>query len=132
MFVKSKTKIDRKRLSKSRYITTFQARFARREKSLVKHFCHQKGRSFDFLSFEGKRVDFGASKAKLRRFKIRRFCDKMRPFCTISASPFFGKSTQIYIHSFILHSYISCHRHDHELYLWNAHSACGNPFLSQS
>ena len=33
------------------------------------------------LSFEGKRIDFGANKPKLWRFEIRAFCDKMRPFC---------------------------------------------------
>ena len=40
------------------------------------------------LSFEGKRIDVGANKLKLRRFEIRAFCDKMRSFCTISASTF--------------------------------------------
>ena len=40
------------------------------------------------LSFEGKRIDIGANKPKLRRFEIRAFCDKMRSFCTISASTF--------------------------------------------
>ena len=40
------------------------------------------------LSFEGKCIDVGANKPKLRRFEIRAFCDKMRSFCTISASTF--------------------------------------------
>ena len=40
------------------------------------------------LSFEGKRIDVGANKPKLRRSEIRAFCDKMRSFCTISASTF--------------------------------------------
>ena len=40
------------------------------------------------LSFEGKRIDVGANKPKLRRFEIRAFCDKTRSFCTISASTF--------------------------------------------
>ena len=40
------------------------------------------------LSFEGKRIDVGANKPKLRRFEIRAFSDKMRSFCTISASTF--------------------------------------------
>ena len=40
------------------------------------------------LSFEGKRIDVGANKLKLRRFEIRALCDKMRSFCTISASTF--------------------------------------------
>ena len=40
------------------------------------------------LSFEGKRIDVGANKPKLRRFEIRAFCDKMRSFCTVSASTF--------------------------------------------
>ena len=81
-------KLTGSRLSKSRYSTNFQARFARREKSLVKNFSDWKERSFDLLSFEGKSVDFGANKPKLRRLKIRAFCDKMRPFYTISASTF--------------------------------------------
>ena len=40
------------------------------------------------LSFEGKRIDVGANKPKIRRFEVRAFCDKMRSFCTISASTF--------------------------------------------
>ena len=40
------------------------------------------------LSFEGKRIDVGANKLRLGRFEIRAFCDKMRSFCTISASTF--------------------------------------------
>ena len=40
------------------------------------------------LSFEGKRIDVGANKLKLRRFEFRAFCDKMRSFCTLSASTF--------------------------------------------
>ena len=39
-------------------------------------------------SFEGKRIDVGANKLKLGRFEIRAFCDKMRSFCTTSASTF--------------------------------------------
>ena len=39
-------------------------------------------------SFEGKRIDVGANKLKLLRFEIRAFCDKMRSFCTTSASTF--------------------------------------------
>ena len=98
MFLKSKTKIDRKRLSKSRYSTKskIQARFLRRGKSLVKNFWDSKERSSKFMSFEGKRINFGAGKPKLWQFEIRCFCDKMRPFCTISTDTF-GKSTQIYI-----------------------------------
>ena len=33
-------------------------------------------------------MDVGANKPKLRRFEIRAFCDRMRSFCTISASTF--------------------------------------------
>ena len=40
------------------------------------------------LSFEGKRIDVGANKPKLRRFEIGAFSDKMRSFCTNSASTF--------------------------------------------
>ena len=39
-------------------------------------------------SFEGKRIDVGANKLKLGRFESRAFCDKMRSFCTTSASTF--------------------------------------------
>ena len=86
MFLKSETKTDRKKAVKiRRYSTNFQARFVRKEKSLVKNSAIRKR---DLVSFEGKRIDFGANKSKLRRFEIRPFCDKMRPFCTISASTF--------------------------------------------
>ena len=40
------------------------------------------------LSFEVKPIDVGAKKPKVRPFEIRAFCDKMRSFCTISASTF--------------------------------------------
>ena len=40
------------------------------------------------LHSEGKRIDVGANKPKLRRFELRAFWDKMRSFCTISASTF--------------------------------------------
>ena len=71
MFLKSKAKLDRKKLSKSRYSTQFQARFVRREKSLVKKFLALKKRSFDCLSFEGKRIEFRASKPRLQRERER-------------------------------------------------------------
>ena len=50
------------------------------------------------LSFEGKRIDVGANKPKLRRFEIRAFCDKMRSFCTISASTFWKIQPDIYMY----------------------------------
>ena len=87
-FLRTKQKLTGRRLSKSRYGTNVRARFTRREKSLVKNFSHQKERSFDLLSFEGKRIEVGANKLKLRLFEIRAFCDKTRSFCTISASTF--------------------------------------------
>ena len=88
-FLRARQKLTGRRLSKSRNGTNVRARFARREKSLVKQFQRLKReRSFDLLSFEGKRIDVGANKLKLRRFEIRAFCDKMRSFCTISASTF--------------------------------------------
>ena len=40
------------------------------------------------LHFEGKRIDVGANKPKLRRFELRAFWDKMRSFCTNSANTF--------------------------------------------
>ena len=87
-FLRARQKLTGRRLSKIRYGTNVGARFARREKSLVKNFGDDKKRSFDLLSFEGKRIDVGANKPKLRRFEIRAFWDKMRSFCTISASTF--------------------------------------------
>ena len=53
------------------------------------------------LSFEGKRIDVGANKPKLRRFEIRAFCDKMRSFCTISRSTFWKLQPDIYIYIYI-------------------------------
>ena len=40
VFLRSKTGNDRKRLSKSRYSTTFQLGFVSIEKSLVKNYVH--------------------------------------------------------------------------------------------
>ena len=87
-FLRARQKLTGRRLSKSRYGTNVRARFVRKEKSLLKNFSNQNERSFDLLSFEGKRIDVGANKLKLRRFETRAFCDKMRSFCTISASTF--------------------------------------------
>ena len=42
VFLKTKAKIDRKRLSKSRYSKKIQARLVRRKKLFVKNFCHKK------------------------------------------------------------------------------------------
>ena len=85
-FLKVRQKLTESRLSKSRYSLNFQARFVGGEKSFV---------SFDFLSFEGRRINFGANKPKLRRFEMRLFRDKMRPFVQFQRVPF-GKSTQKY------------------------------------
>ena len=74
------------------YSTKFQARFANGIKVFIRTFCNYKERSSNFLSFEGKRIDFGVSKPKLRRFEIGRFCDKMRPFYTILAGTFILKN----------------------------------------
>ena len=86
-FLKVTQKLIGSRLSKSRYSTNFQARFVRREKSLVK---------ISAIKFEGKRIVFGASKPKLRRFEIRP-CYKMRPFGSISASTFWKIHPDIHI-----------------------------------
>ena len=68
---------------------TEQSAFCEKEKIAREKFLRFKRKiSFNFLSFEGKRIDFGISKPKLRRFEIRHFCDKMRPFCTISSDTF--------------------------------------------
>ena len=66
------------------------------------------------LSFEGKRIDVGANKLKWGRFDIRVFCDKMRSFCTISASTFWKIQPDILSYLSVwalLHSYtmISIH-----------------------
>ena len=66
-----------------------------------KKFQPLKKRSFDLLSFEGKRIHVGAKKPKLRRFEIRAFCDKMRSFCTISASTFWKIQPYIQIYIYI-------------------------------
>ena len=58
-------------------------------------------RSFSTAGTEGKRIDFGANKRKLRRFEIRPFCDKMRPFCTISVRSFWKTHPDIYIYIYI-------------------------------
>ena len=100
-FLRARQKLIGRRLSKSRYGTNVRARFARRENSLVKNFSDQKERSFDLLSFEGKRIDVGANKLKLRRFEIRAFCDKMRSFCTISASTFWKIQPDIWQRKYI-------------------------------
>ena len=100
-FLRARQKQNGSLLSKSRYGTDVRGRFARREKSLVKNFSVKKERSFHLLSFEGKPIDDGANKPKLRRFEISAFCDKMRSFCTVSASTFWkiqpedGKETLI-------------------------------------
>ena len=46
-------------------------------------------------------MDFGANKPKLRRFEIRAFCDKMRPFCTISGSTFWKTHPDICIYVYM-------------------------------
>ena len=71
---------DRNRLSKSRDSTTYQLRFVSTETSLVKNCCNWQERSSNSCLFEDKCFNFGAGKPKLRRFQIRRFCNKMRPF----------------------------------------------------
>ena len=96
-FLKVRQKLTGSRLSKSRYSTNFQARLVRREKLHVKNFCNRKERSFDLLSFEGKRIDFGANRPKLRQLEIRPFCDKMRPFSTISWSTFWKIHTDVHV-----------------------------------
>ena len=90
-------------------------RVLREEKIAGKNVCYLKERSFDLLSFEGKCINFGASKQKLRQFEIRRFCDKMRPFCTISASTFWKIHPDIHTHiHVIIHIYIHTHTHTHK------------------
>ena len=88
MFLKSETKTDRKPAVKITLQYKRSIAFCEKGKIAPKKFQPLKERSFDLLSFEGKRIDVGANKPKLRPFEIRAFCDKMRSFCTISASTF--------------------------------------------
>ena len=88
MFLKSEIKTDRKPAVKITLQYKRSSAFCEKGKIARKKFQRFKERSFDLLSFEGKRIDVGAKKPKLRRFEIRAFCVKMRSFCTISASTF--------------------------------------------
>ena len=65
VFLKSKTKLDRKRLSKSRSSTNFQARFVRREKLLVEKFCNKKEKIFRFPVFWRKAHRFWSKQAEI-------------------------------------------------------------------
>ena len=78
-FLKAKQKLAG-RGCQNHAIVQFFERVCEKRKIAREKFLRLKNRSSDFLSFEGKCIDFGASKQKLRRFEIRRFCDKMRPF----------------------------------------------------
>ena len=88
LFLKSETKTDRKAAVKITLRYKRSSAFCEKGKSARKEFRDEKERSFDLLSFQGRRIDVGANKPKLRRFEIRVFWDKMRSFCTISASTF--------------------------------------------
>ena len=88
MFLKSETKTDRKPAVKITLQYRRSSAFCEKGKIARKNFQRLKREIFDLLSFEGKRIDVGANKPKLRRFEIRAFSDKMRSFCTISASTF--------------------------------------------
>ena len=86
--LKSETKTHRKPAVKITLQYKLSSAFCEKGKIARKKFLQLKERSFDLLSFGGRRIDLGANKPKLRRFEVRAFCDKMRPFCTISASTF--------------------------------------------
>ena len=98
MFLKSKTKTDRKPAVKVTLQYKLSSAFYEKGKIARKTFFIIKKRSFGVLSFEGKHVNFGASKPKLRRIESR-------PFCTISASTFWKIHPYLFIHSFV-HSFI--------------------------
>ena len=88
MFLKSETKTDRKPAVKITLQYRCWSAFCEKGKIARKKCQGLKREIFPFAIFEGKRIDVGANKPKLRRFEIRAFCDKMRSFCTISASTF--------------------------------------------
>ena len=88
MLPKSKTRNDQKRLSKSRYSTTFELRFLRTEVSIVKNLDGQKERYFNFLSFEGRDINFAAGKVNYGGLKLGDFATKRGPSCPISADTF--------------------------------------------
>ena len=87
MFLKSETKTDLKPTVKITLQYKRSSAFCEKGKIARKNF-QQLEREINLLFFEGKRIDVGAKKPKLRPFEIRAFCDKMRSFCTISASTF--------------------------------------------
>ena len=66
--------------------------FCENRKIAHETFLRLKRKTFQYPSFEGKRINFGASKPKLRRFEIWRFCDQLRPF--LSCLP---PSMQMYV-----------------------------------
>ena len=89
MFLKSETKTDRKPAVKITLQYKRSSAFCEKGKSARKTFQRLKREIFPFaIHFEGKRIDVGANKPKLRRFELRAFWDKMRSFCTISANTF--------------------------------------------
>ena len=89
MFLKSETKTDRKPTVKItlqyKRSSAFceKGKIARKKSSAIKN----RDLSICYLLKESASM-LGANKPKLRRFEIRAFCDKMRSFCTISASTF--------------------------------------------
>ena len=78
MFLKNETKTDRKPAVKITLQYKLSSAFCEKGKIAGKKFqpLKERERSFDLLSFEGKRIDFGANKPKLRRFEIRAFVTK--------------------------------------------------------
>ena len=76
MFLKSETKTDRKPTVKITLEYKRSSAFCEKGKIARKKFQQLKERSFDLLSFEGKRIDVGANEPKLRRFEIRAFVTK--------------------------------------------------------
>ena len=58
----------------------FSTAFCEYNKIARQKFVRKKEKSPNFLSFDEKCINFGASKPMLRRFELRCFCDKMRPF----------------------------------------------------
>ena len=78
MFLKSETKTERKPAVKITLRYRRSSVFCEKGKIAGKEFQPLKREIFPFAIFEGKPIDVGANKPKLRRLEIRAFCDKMR------------------------------------------------------
>ena len=89
MFLKSETKTDRKPAVKITLQYKLSSTFCRKGKIACKKFSRLKReRDLSICCLLKESASILEQTSRLRRFEIRAFCDKMRPFCTISASIF--------------------------------------------